>query len=553
MRTALRSYRAALDESLRGVREANAALRVSLRTFSEGGNFCSEEVEEFGAVLHALGARIDTAEGAVVADLDGVEGRYVGLSDALLSGVHSTHAHAARDAAFVADGERRLRTAALQLQSEVSLDDARAAAIDSDIAAAAGAANGPDLLATLRRMAASIGSRMVFLECAASVEAVEPGSPTLGRRTISDDPQRRLAERRPPARARTQLSLPHGMRVLVDGYGPPDGTTLLGLANDIRTRCRQDLLEAAATFYHDLQRGVPRALTRPGMRDSIHTYADWAQEAVGELYRCALAHRAAAIGVFEGQLSHLAEVVQPAAARVFQQLVADVVAAIKQVCSSRAHLPQDVDDAQATLDAATSEHAGERVALVAQLRPALGHPHRLVERKTLCAAVDDVAAKVQRAWQAHTDACDGLERKHARRFLTASTGLCADVLAALGGCLKDASSVTTGSVAPRPLLELLDSTQAALAGPAPLVEEKLLGVLASLPGLDAGSVAVRFPDLPALREVVCCHRHATTHLDGMVASTRAARQQRHAQAAATAADRAAEWERDVAAVVQLYD
>ena len=44
VRSSLRLFRVGLDAGLQGLRQANAALRASMRSFSEGGNFCAEEV-----------------------------------------------------------------------------------------------------------------------------------------------------------------------------------------------------------------------------------------------------------------------------------------------------------------------------------------------------------------------------------------------------------------------------------------------------------------------------------------------------------------------------
>jgi len=43
--------------------------------FSDGGNFCPEEIEEYKTRLTKMSQKIDSAEGFVMADLEGMESR----------------------------------------------------------------------------------------------------------------------------------------------------------------------------------------------------------------------------------------------------------------------------------------------------------------------------------------------------------------------------------------------------------------------------------------------------------------------------------------------
>ena len=59
IRSVLRQYRTSLEEAFRSLRESNANLQSSFRTFSEGGNFCNEEIVEYRTIIQALAASID--------------------------------------------------------------------------------------------------------------------------------------------------------------------------------------------------------------------------------------------------------------------------------------------------------------------------------------------------------------------------------------------------------------------------------------------------------------------------------------------------------------
>lgn len=81
---ALVSYRQVLEDSLRALRESNGSLRVSFRAFSEGGNFCSQEIVEYSEILEALSSRIDQTETQILSGLEGLAVKYAKVaSDAL--------------------------------------------------------------------------------------------------------------------------------------------------------------------------------------------------------------------------------------------------------------------------------------------------------------------------------------------------------------------------------------------------------------------------------------------------------------------------------------
>ena len=43
--------------------------------FSDGGNFCPEEIEEYRKRLEKMSHRVDSAEGFIMADLEGMESK----------------------------------------------------------------------------------------------------------------------------------------------------------------------------------------------------------------------------------------------------------------------------------------------------------------------------------------------------------------------------------------------------------------------------------------------------------------------------------------------
>ena len=45
------------------------------RVFSDGGNFCPEEIDEYRKRLEKMAQKIDSAEGFIMADLEGMESK----------------------------------------------------------------------------------------------------------------------------------------------------------------------------------------------------------------------------------------------------------------------------------------------------------------------------------------------------------------------------------------------------------------------------------------------------------------------------------------------
>ena len=169
MRSALRKYRATLDAALMSLRESNAAMRTSLRAFSEGGNFCSEEIDEYRTVLQALGTRIDEAEGVVVAELDGMEAQSSAQAEEIMTAFLQQHTYATKDAAFVEDAQKKLRGAAVRMMGEQALSESKSKEID-DLLHHLGQMIDKQwdtnvALSCLDRLAKLFPARIAYLEC----------------------------------------------------------------------------------------------------------------------------------------------------------------------------------------------------------------------------------------------------------------------------------------------------------------------------------------------------------------------------------------------------
>ncbi|XP_052220939.1 coiled-coil domain-containing protein 180-like isoform X2 [Dreissena polymorpha] len=75
IRASLRQFRQHLDETLQMLRESNARFIKSFKVFSDGGNFCPEEIEDYRKRLDKMAANVDKAEGSIMSDLEDMESK----------------------------------------------------------------------------------------------------------------------------------------------------------------------------------------------------------------------------------------------------------------------------------------------------------------------------------------------------------------------------------------------------------------------------------------------------------------------------------------------
>ncbi|XP_051522130.1 coiled-coil domain-containing protein 180 [Myxocyprinus asiaticus] len=70
-----RDLRQKMEFKMESLREANAQTMRSFKLFSEGGNFTPQEIEVFQSHLEKMDKRIDSAEGALIQDMEGRESK----------------------------------------------------------------------------------------------------------------------------------------------------------------------------------------------------------------------------------------------------------------------------------------------------------------------------------------------------------------------------------------------------------------------------------------------------------------------------------------------
>lgn len=91
------TFRGDLEQRLQELRESNAAFRASFRTFSDQGNFSSEEIAGFKQVVQHLLNRISQLEEELSAELETVEATRIEAAQTLITRFDATYLIHQRD------------------------------------------------------------------------------------------------------------------------------------------------------------------------------------------------------------------------------------------------------------------------------------------------------------------------------------------------------------------------------------------------------------------------------------------------------------------------
>ncbi|XP_065068754.1 coiled-coil domain-containing protein 180-like isoform X2 [Rhopilema esculentum] len=126
IRASLRKFRQDLDEMLNNLRNSNARFRRMLKIFSEGGNFCPEEVEEFRKKLEHMATKIDNAEGSMMAELEGMETRRLDAAHEYSGKLEERFKHHLFDLTYLEKISRWLTNIQVKIKSEVANSNTQA-------------------------------------------------------------------------------------------------------------------------------------------------------------------------------------------------------------------------------------------------------------------------------------------------------------------------------------------------------------------------------------------------------------------------------------------
>ncbi|ELU16401.1 hypothetical protein CAPTEDRAFT_163477 [Capitella teleta] len=120
IRASLRQFRQHLDETLQMLRQSNASFIRSFKLFSDGGNFCPEEIEEYRKKLEKMSQKIDSSEGFIMADLEGMESKRLEQASKVAREFEDRFKHHMIDLLFMEKIARWLTNTQVKIKAEVA-------------------------------------------------------------------------------------------------------------------------------------------------------------------------------------------------------------------------------------------------------------------------------------------------------------------------------------------------------------------------------------------------------------------------------------------------
>lgn len=402
-RSELRAQRQKIDEMLRRLRESNGTLRTSLRTFSEGGNFSTAEIEEYKTVLKFLGADIDEAEGNILKVLNGMEVSLVNVAEEGMLAITELYESHIKDVEFIGEVKEMLSTTQIQVRSRVATDNAEAAALDANVAALKTLVNANRLTGDVVKVAADLGqslrTRLTSLACLLPTTLPEEPDdellPTINssghtsRRSMavtssSAHPPKARAARTSGGKSRTPKPGRRNSRVptrregnapVLEEWPEPPSLSFLKDVNTIRERCRTAICEKIATPYYDGLRG--KTPTRADqIADVIQPFMEGIETQLNTMYDKATQYRKEAVLEFTDQVRVSVKLLTSLSKQVFISMSKESWSKLEKI-----------------LDELCRKHDGDVIAWLAQgkeieqsLRPSLGHPNNTAELEAKCTA-----------------------------------------------------------------------------------------------------------------------------------------------------------------------
>uniref|UniRef100_A0A2C9KM66 DUF4455 domain-containing protein n=1 Tax=Biomphalaria glabrata TaxID=6526 RepID=A0A2C9KM66_BIOGL len=120
IRTSLRQFRQHLDETLQMLRESNARFIKAFKLFSDGGNFCPEEIEDYRKKLEKMSQQIDSTEGSIMSELEGMESKRLESATKICLEFEERFKSHMNDLVFMERVSRWLTNTQVKIKSEVA-------------------------------------------------------------------------------------------------------------------------------------------------------------------------------------------------------------------------------------------------------------------------------------------------------------------------------------------------------------------------------------------------------------------------------------------------
>ncbi|XP_078383943.1 coiled-coil domain-containing protein 180-like isoform X2 [Oculina patagonica] len=126
IRTSLRKFRHDLDDMLSTLRNSNARFRKTFKVFSDGGNFSTDEVDEYRKKLERMASKIDSSEGSFMAELEGMESKRLEAATDYAGKLEDRFKNHLFDLTFMEKVTRWLTNTQVKVKSEVAFSNSQA-------------------------------------------------------------------------------------------------------------------------------------------------------------------------------------------------------------------------------------------------------------------------------------------------------------------------------------------------------------------------------------------------------------------------------------------
>mmetsp|Transcript_29594 Transcript_29594/g.77623 ORF Transcript_29594/g.77623 Transcript_29594/m.77623 type:complete len:1285 (+) Transcript_29594:256-4110(+) len=368
VRKLLQRYRQSVDDALGSIRETNAVLRNSFKTFSEGGNFSSFEIVTYTEVLVALESRIDEAETMIIDVLNTMEGEQVIVAENMIQTCEDRLKVMLRDVKLYETSRVRLRSMQVEFKSLIGECNAQSAALDAEMALIRDLE--PDtpvdhIFALMRKLAGLVQGRAKLLgalkptaEEAAEAAAAADEEESEAVSTKSEKPQGKSKK----GAKRKTVYVPKTAPVLTPWTVSNTGTFMVS-ANDLRVRYRKTIVdELVVPYYESLHGKTP--MRGDLVPDSAQQFIDSIEADVTKMFERVLQYHGQCLTEFVDQVVGALKVLKRLMPRPFE--------------SATGNSLSEIEANEAALDAAfnvvfTTWQSGN-TSLLQELRPALGHP-----------------------------------------------------------------------------------------------------------------------------------------------------------------------------------
>ncbi|XP_031558023.1 coiled-coil domain-containing protein 180-like [Actinia tenebrosa] len=126
IRSSIRSFRHDLDGILSTLRNSNARFRKTFKVFSDGGNFSTDEIDEYRKRLEKMASRIDSSEGSFMGELEGMETKRLEAATDYAGKLEDRFKHHLFDLTYIEKITRWLTNIQVKVKSEVAFSNSQA-------------------------------------------------------------------------------------------------------------------------------------------------------------------------------------------------------------------------------------------------------------------------------------------------------------------------------------------------------------------------------------------------------------------------------------------